>query len=126
MWTGGLMSTVVVSVKPLEQSRTELQEQLRSGKVDPVPRINFVSWELFHRVLAPNRMAIVQAMTSAGPLSIREVARRVGRDFKGVHSDVAALLGSGLLEKTSEGEVIFRHSKIRFEFEMGGTDRSAA
>lgn len=37
------MSTVVVSVKPLAQSRRELQKQLGSGKRDPVARINFVS-----------------------------------------------------------------------------------
>src|SRR3954453_13207853 len=88
--TGGSMSTVTISVMPLAQSRAQLRELARSGKDDPVSRINFVNWELFHRVLAPNRMAIVQAMAGAGPLSIREVARRVGRDFKGVHTDVTA------------------------------------
>lgn len=39
-------------------------------------------------------------MTGAGPLTIREVARRVDRDFKGGHSDVRLLLGAGILERT--------------------------
>jgi predicted transcriptional regulator len=93
---------------------------------DPTPRIVFVSYELFYKVLAPNRMVIVQAMTGAGPLSIREVARRVGRDFKGVHTDVTALLKNGILEKTADGLVVFPYDKLHFDFEIGPADQSAA
>ena len=39
-------------------------------------------------------------MTGAGPLSIREAARRLDRDVKGVHGDVHALLNAGILQKT--------------------------
>jgi predicted transcriptional regulator len=39
-----------------------------------------------------NRMALVQALTDAGVVSIREAARRVSRDVRAVHSDVTALL----------------------------------
>lgn len=122
------MNTVVISVKSLDQSRKETQELIRGrrGEGNSVPRINFVSWDLFHRVLAPNRMAVVSAMTGAGPLSIREVARRVGRDFKGVHTDVTALLNTGVIEKTEEGLVVFPYDEIHFDFVMRGADQSAA
>jgi len=93
---------------------------------DPTPRLVFVSYELMHKVFAPNRMVIVRAMTGAGPLSIREVARRVGRDFKGVHTDVTALLKSGVLEKTADGLVVFPYDKLHFDFEIGPADQSAA
>ena len=112
------MSTVVVSVKPLEQSRREVRELMASGTGDPVPRINFVSWELFHRTLAPNRMSIIRTMAGAGPMSIREVARRVGRDFKGVHSDVTALAKGGIVERTEDGKVVFPYDNIHFEFDI--------
>lgn len=120
------MSTVVVSVRPYEESMAAVRELLRSGKVDPNPRINFPSWELFHAVLAPKRMSIIKAMTGAGPLSIRELSRRVGRDFKGVHSDVAALLKHGVLQKTDDGMIEFPHDRIRFEFEITPEVQSAA
>ena len=42
-------------------------------------------------------------MTGAGALTIREVARRVGRDVKAVHGDVHAVLDAGLLERTDDG-----------------------
>jgi predicted transcriptional regulator len=38
-------------------------------------------------------------MTGAGPIAIREVARRVHRDVKSVHGDIQALLKAGVLER---------------------------
>jgi len=40
-------------------------------------------------------------MTGAGALTIREVARRVGRDVEAVHGDVHALLDAGLVDRTA-------------------------
>ena len=37
-------------------------------------------------------------MTGAGPLALREIARRVERDVKAVHTDVHALLNAGLIQ----------------------------
>lgn len=52
-----------------------------------------------HKVLSPKRLEIVRVMTGAGPLNIREIARRVGRDFKGVHSDTGLLIEAGVIDK---------------------------
>jgi len=38
-----------------------------------------------------------------GELSVRELARTVGRDVKRVHEDVVILAGLGLLERTESG-----------------------
>ncbi len=55
-------------------------------------------------------------MTGAGELSIREVARRAGRDIKAVHGDVTALLLCGLLEKSDNGKVIFPYASVHVDF----------
>ena len=52
--------------------------------------ISFASLDLMWKVLAPKRLAIVRALTGAGPVTIREAARRVKRDVKAVHGDVQA------------------------------------
>lgn len=49
-------------------------------------------------------------MTGQGPLAIREVARRVGRDVNAVHGDVHALIDAGLLDKTEKNHVVSRAS----------------
>lgn len=89
-------------------------------------RLSFPSYALLHRILAPNRLAVIQVLTGAGPISIRELARRLGRDFKGVHSDVTALLTSGLLYKSEDGRIVFPFDAIRFDFTLPSPAKSAA
>jgi predicted transcriptional regulator len=55
-------------------------------------------------------------MTGAGPISLREAARRVGRDVKAVHGDVHALLNAGILEKTEAGRIVFPFDAVRVRF----------
>jgi predicted transcriptional regulator len=55
-------------------------------------------------------------MTGAGPITIREVARRIGRDVKAVHSDVHALLNAGLLQKTDNGRIVFPFDAVHVNF----------
>jgi predicted transcriptional regulator len=81
-------------------------------------RISFESVSELWRVLAPKRMEIVRAMTGTGPLTIREVARRVDRDFKAVHSDVTLLVNAGILERTDKGAVEFPYDRVHVEFDM--------
>jgi predicted transcriptional regulator len=81
-------------------------------------RISFVSLDLMWRVLSPKRWEILQTMTGQGPLSIREVARRVGRDVKAVHGDVHALLSAGVLDR--EGvKVVFPYDGVHVDFMLG-------
>ena len=51
-------------------------------------------------------------------LTIREVARRVGRDFKAVHSEVTMLANAGILERTERGAVEFSYDRVHVEFDM--------
>lgn len=78
--------------------------------------LSFPSWELLWDVLAPKRLEIVQAMTGQGPMSIREAARRVGRDVKAVHGDVKKLIGSGVIDRTEDGKIVFPYDAIHIDF----------
>ncbi len=55
-------------------------------------------------------------MCGAGPISIREAARRVGRDVKAVHGDVKALLVAGLIDRTESGAIEFPYDAVKVEF----------
>lgn len=81
-------------------------------------RISFVSIELLWQIAGPKRLEILRAMAGAGGLSIREIARRVGRDVKAVHGDVHALLDAGLLDRTTDGLVVFPYDAVRVEFDL--------
>jgi predicted transcriptional regulator len=78
-------------------------------------RISFATPELLFRLLTARRWELIRTMTGAGPLTIREVARRVGRDVKAVHGDVHALLNAGVLQKIDDGLVVFPFDAIRVD-----------
>jgi predicted transcriptional regulator len=59
---------------------------------------------------------LVQAMTGQGGMTIREAARRVGRDVKAVHGDVHALLDAGILERTDDGQIVFPYDAVHVDF----------
>ena len=81
-------------------------------------RLSFASVDLLWRVVNPKRLAILRAMTGAGALPIREVARRVGRDLEAVHGDVHALLDAGVVDLTDDGRVVFPYDAVRVAFDL--------
>ena len=88
----------------------------RSGKAERSARISFASPELLWKVLTAKRWELLKALCGAGPVSIREAARRVERDVKAVHSDVTALLEAGVLERTATGGINFPFEAVKVEF----------
>ncbi|WP_207225037.1 DNA-binding protein [Rivibacter subsaxonicus] len=88
----------------------------QSGKAEKSVRISFASPELLWRVLTAKRWALLKALCGAGPVSIREAARRVERDVKAVHGDVTALLNAGLLDRAAGGGIVFPFEAVKVEF----------
>lgn len=81
-------------------------------------RISFASVDLLWKVLAPTRMALVRTLAGAGPVTLREAARRVGRDVHAVHADVHALLNAGVLNKCEDGRIEFPYTEMHFDFTL--------
>jgi predicted transcriptional regulator len=79
-------------------------------------RISFASVELLWQTLTRKRWELLKAMTGQGPMTIRESARRVGRDVKAVHGDVHALLDAGVLERAEGRRVVFPYDAVHVDF----------
>lgn len=88
----------------------------RSRKSSGSARISFATPELLWKVLTSRRWALLRTLCGAGPVSIREAARRVGRDVKAVHADVTALLAAGVLDRADDGRIIFPFQAVKVEF----------
>ena len=110
------MKTVILEVRTPKDAMAGFAEVWNTGKAQEFARISFASPELLWKVLTARRWAILKALCGAGPVSIREAARRVGRDVKGVHGDVVALLDAGLLTKTAQGAIEFPYEAVKVEF----------
>ena len=110
------MKTVVLDVRPPNKALADFVRVWKTGKGERAARISFATPELLWKVLTAKRWKLLKAMCGAGPLSIREVARRVGRDVKAVHTDVTALLNAGVLDRDKDGRVIFPFDSVKVEF----------
>jgi len=109
------MKTVTIDIRPLADTLGDFATAWK-GKKFSAPRVSFESPELLFKVLSGKRWELLNVMTGAGAMSIREAARRVERDVKAVHGDVTALLNAGLLSKTDDGMIVFPYDAIHVDF----------
>jgi predicted transcriptional regulator len=110
------MSTVVLDIQSVEDTLREAAEAMESGRAAGHDRISFATPELLWMVLTVKRWEILEALCGAGPVSIRESARRVGRDVKAVHGDVTALLEAGIIVRNPDGRIEFPYDAVKVEF----------
>jgi predicted transcriptional regulator len=108
------MTTVTLSVASREDV-TRRALAAFEGKAQGA-HISFASVELLWQTLTTKRWEILKTMTGQGPLTIREVARRVDRNVKAVHGDIHTLLDAGVIERTDEGLVVFPYDAVHVDF----------
>ena len=107
------MRTVTLSVAGRQAVRRRALEAF-SGKRHGA-HISFVSADLLWKVLTAKRWELLKAMAGGGAMTLREAARRTGRDVKAVHGDVHALLAAGVLSKDA-GRIEFPFEAVHVDF----------
>lgn len=110
------MKTVTLDVRTPEEAMADFTRSWQTGKPQKSARISFATPELLWRVLTQKRWELLKVLCGAGPVSIREAARRAGRDVKAVHGDVTALLSVGVLNRTEDGRIVFPFDAVKVEF----------
>lgn len=120
------MKTVTLEVRSLTDTLNDAVLAMESGaeneadeagkRAGSAPRIAFESPELLWKVLTAKRWELLRALTGAGPVTLREAARRVARDVKAVHGDAHALLDAGILERTTDGKIVFPFDAVHVDF----------
>ncbi len=110
------MNTVVLDVRSLQDTLADAARVMDRGEAEYQARISFATPELLWEVLTAKRWEILKTLCGAGPVSIRETARRVGRDVKAVHRDVTALLKAGVLTRAADGRIEFPFDAVKVEF----------
>lgn len=110
------MKTLTLDVRTPADSMEEFSLAWNTVTPQESARISFSSPELLWRVLTAKRWELLKILCGAGPVSIREAARRVGRDVKAVHGDITALLNAGILDRTDTNRIIFPYEAVKVEF----------
>jgi len=107
---------MTLEVREARESMADFARAWRTGRPERSARISFASPELLWKVFTAKRRDLLKALCGAGPVSIREAARRVNRDVKAVHGDVTALLSVGVLDRAEGGGIVFSYEAVKVEF----------
>ena len=77
--------------------------------------LSFESMEVLLKALTPNRWRMLRRLRTLGASSIRALAQALGRDYRGVHADVVALVELGLIDRLESGKIAVPWSHITAE-----------
>jgi predicted transcriptional regulator len=87
-------------------------------KVSPLAVLSLQDLPLLLRTLSPARWSLLERLKAEGPVSIYELAKRLGRDYKNVHTDVTRLAELGLIERGADGAISVAWDVVRAEFQL--------
>ena len=108
------MRTVTLDISSRESLNSRFLKAVEGKSQGDI--ISFATPALLFKVLSGKRWEVLNVMTGAGAMTIRELARRLGRDVKAVHGDVHALLNAGILQKNESGRIIFPFDDVHVDF----------
>jgi predicted transcriptional regulator len=69
----------------------------------PVERIYFEDLGTLLRALTPRRLEALKTVHDNGPMSVRALAKALGRDYKNVHKDMQEMEKIGIVVRDKEG-----------------------
>ena len=81
-------------------------------------RLRFESLPLLLRNLTPARWVLLEQLKREGPLSINELARQLGRNYKNVHTDVSRLIELGLVDRRDDQGVAVSWDVVTAEMRL--------
>ncbi len=110
-----MVNTLTIDVRSLTESLADAARAMEMGQTQG-SRYSFSSAQALMRTLGGKRFDLIQALSGAGPVTIHEAARRVGRDVKAVYNDVQTLLACGVLNKTEDGKIEFPYDAVHVDF----------
>jgi predicted transcriptional regulator len=114
--------TLSVGISPMPDAldRFEAAWHLATGRGTPptLERLAFADLPLLLKTLSPARWQLLARLRKQGPMSVRALAKHLGRDYKNVHTDVGQLLQLGLIERTGESLVRVPWDAVRAELRL--------
>jgi len=77
----------------------------RGEKVLEKNILHFENLEILLKALTPGRWALLKMLHANGPMSIRALAKDLGRDYKNVYTDVQNLENIGLIGRAPNDKI---------------------
>ena len=98
-----------------------IAKALDAGKdVEPYVSIGFALTEQMLSVFTPERWRLVGVLRETGPLTVAELARRLGRHYRNVHADCKRLEEWYVVERDESGQVSVPWEEVRVDIHLPG------
>jgi predicted transcriptional regulator len=111
--------TVGESLHDAAARTAKVMRDVQAGKrVAPFFGVSFDEMGAMLATFTPKRWALIAALRQAGPLTVAELARRLERDYKNVHTDVAQLIEWMAVERMDDGRVHVPWSEIVVDMKL--------
>ena len=88
--------------------------------VEPYVGIGFSLTEQMLSVFTPERWRLVGVLRETGPLTVAELARRLGRHYRNVHADCKRLEEWYVVERDESGRVSVPWEEVRVDIHLPG------
>jgi predicted transcriptional regulator len=102
----------------LDRFEAAWNRHAEGGKPVSLSVLSFEDLPLLLGTLTPARWALLKSLRDKAATSIYELAKRLGRDYKNVHTDVARLARLGLVVKEPGGGVSVAFDIINARYEL--------
>lgn len=127
------MRVLIVEVRDKDEMAAIRSQGIWQYRIATIPRpcprgtvrwpgvYSFPDTEMLVRImLVPSRLKIIKALAGQKTMSIRALAKRVGRLYPAVYRDVQILLAAGVIGLDDKGKLAFPYDEVRFNFSVTG------
>jgi predicted transcriptional regulator len=113
---------ISVSIATIEEALDRFESTwdraARGARIQPEYRLTFTSLPQLLKELSPARWTLLESLRAEGKTTVYALARRLGRNYKNVHTDVTRLTEFGLVAKTKDGKVCVPWDVVTAEFRL--------
>ena len=96
----------------LDRFGAALEGVMAGQPVEPYFGVGFETMAQLNEVFTPKRWELVEALKTAGPLTIYALAKHLGRHYRNVHKDVTVLMEWTVIDKDEDGRVFVPWDEI--------------
>jgi len=116
-----MQRNLTITLEPDWKAALRATAKLAKSKTYQGEVLNFETPAQFFGQLTERRWELVRTAQGRGEISVRELARLVGRDVKRVHEDVTVLAALGLFERTEQGGLVCPFTSMHIDMYLETT-----
>jgi predicted transcriptional regulator len=115
--------SLLIGIRSLDQLGEETKRAFRRltqglPPEQPINRLYFEDTATLFKSFTPKRMELLRMLRQHGPISIRQLASKLSRDYRNVYDDIQHLLDLDLVKKNRQGLFHVPWSNITIELSL--------